>query len=214
MSRRLSRRRRHGRSGGGVRRGRAAGGDVLHRRGVAGDELGGDVDAAARAAARAAAAERTMGAAQAAAAAVAAAMLADRGVACEGLSVRSWAAAWPGRGGDGDGDVLGRPCRRRAGRLRRFPPGHRPRRRGRRQCARWRMMHRPTRARAAARPVPRGSRRRHVDDGRGDHLLDARRWALISASQQWGARREAQATAAAAARAAAAVSPAEIRSGG
>jgi Flp pilus assembly protein TadG len=48
---------------------------------------GADVDAAARSAARAAAAERTMGAAQASAAAVAGAMLADRGVACEGLSV-------------------------------------------------------------------------------------------------------------------------------
>jgi hypothetical protein len=35
-------------------------------------------------------------------------------------------------------------------------------------------------------------------------------WALVSAGQNWGARREAQATAAAAARAAAAVSPGEI----
>lgn len=38
-------------------------------------------------------------------------------------------------------------------------------------------------------------------------------WALISASQQWGARRDVQATSAAAARAAAQVGPDEIRSG-
>lgn len=38
-------------------------------------------------------------------------------------------------------------------------------------------------------------------------------WALVSASQQWGARREAQAAAAAAARAAAQVTTSEIRSG-
>jgi len=38
-------------------------------------------------------------------------------------------------------------------------------------------------------------------------------WALISASQQWGARRDVQATAAAAARAAAQVGPDEIRAG-
>ncbi|HEY9378070.1 MAG TPA: pilus assembly protein TadG-related protein [Jiangellaceae bacterium] len=44
-------------------------------------------------------------------------------------------------------------------------------------------------------------------------FLMAGAWALVSASQQWGARREAQATAAAAARAAAAVTPAEIRNG-
>lgn len=38
-------------------------------------------------------------------------------------------------------------------------------------------------------------------------------WALVSASQQWGARRDVQATAAAAARAAAQVGPSEIRGG-
>lgn len=38
-------------------------------------------------------------------------------------------------------------------------------------------------------------------------------WALISASQQWGERRDVQATAAAAARAAAQVGPDEIRAG-
>ncbi len=38
-------------------------------------------------------------------------------------------------------------------------------------------------------------------------------WALISASQQWGARRDSQAAAAAAARAGAQISPAELQSG-
>lgn len=38
-------------------------------------------------------------------------------------------------------------------------------------------------------------------------------WALVSAGQQWGARREAQASAAAAARAAAQVAVGEVRSG-
>ena len=47
----------------------------------------GDVDAAARAAARAAAAQRNPGDAQAAASAAASAMLADRGIACQGLAV-------------------------------------------------------------------------------------------------------------------------------
>jgi Flp pilus assembly protein TadG len=57
---------------------------------------GGDVKAAARQAARAAAVQYDIGAADAAARQVAAAALADRGVACEGLSVTVGGDLHPG----------------------------------------------------------------------------------------------------------------------
>ena len=116
-----------------------------------------------------------------------------------------------GWGGLGERDLHGVIGGRRAGRLSRSEDGVGLGCRVRRQCPRERLMINTTKSNG-------------FDDvaDRGDVMLMTTvfvvflmfgAWSLVSAGQQWGARRDAQASAAAAARAAAQVHPNEVRGG-
>ena len=172
----------------------------------------GDVSAAARAGARAAATARTSGQANSDAVAVVTNMLAGRGVACTGRTRRERERRrCAGQRRHGDGHLQRVAERRRDRRLSWQPQRDRQRSRIRRHSEGRRM-----------------SEAHDTDDNapesrdRGETMLMTvvlitflllGSWTLISASQQWGARRDVQAVSSAAARAGAQVSEVEVRGG-